>query len=336
MRIALDAMGGDHAPGPIVAGAVQAVADHSDLTVVLVGDQQRVEAELTRLGTSRDRLELIHSSEVIGMHESPVEALRKKPDNSITRCWHLLAAKQVDGIVSAGSTGAMVAGGLKTRKFLPYVRRPAIAAAMPTARGPCIILDVGANLNPKPHDLLQYGVMGEIFARHILERQHPTIGLMNVGEEDSKGHDLAKTAFGLLGAAPFKEQFKGNVEGRDLHRGAVDVVVTDAFTGNVILKLSEGVFEFVMKMVHAEVLGVLSAEREKAGAALKAMLAKYHYSAFGGAPLLGIDGVCIICHGSSDDRAIRNALGMADKYVHEGLNDKIVAGLEAIPDSDDE
>ncbi len=178
--------------------------------------------------------------------------------------------------------------------------------------------------------------MGEIFARSIFCREHPTIGLMNVGEEDSKGHDLAKSAYGLLSSAPFKDQFKGNVEGRDLHRGAVDVVVTDAFTGNVILKLSEGVFEFVMKMVHAEVLGALSIERDKAVAALQALLAKYHYSAFGGAPLLGIDGVCIICHGSSDERAIRNALGMAAQYVHEGLNDKIVAGLETIPDADDE
>ncbi len=147
-------MGGDQAPGPIIAGAVHAAADHPDLTVVLVGDQRRIEKELARLEGTTERLEVVHSSEVIGMHESPVEALRKKPDNSITRCWHLLAAKQVDGIVSAGSTGAMVAGGLKTRKFLPYVRRPAIAAAMPTARGPCLILDVGANLNPKPHDLL--------------------------------------------------------------------------------------------------------------------------------------------------------------------------------------
>jgi phosphate acyltransferase len=331
MRIALDAMGGDFAPGPIVAGAVQAVAAAPELTVVLVGDQAQIEAELARLGNVRERLEFAHTSQVVDMGDSPVEALRKKPDNSITRCWRMMAEKKVDAIVSAGSTGAMVASGLMTRKFLPGVRRPGIAAVMPTAKGPCVILDVGANVSPKPLHLYQYGVMGSIFARHILKREKPTIGLMNVGEEEDKGHNLVRDTFALFQGSGWRDHFKGNVEGRDIHRGAVDVIVTDGFVGNVILKLSEGVLDFVVGLFKQEVIGALTSERERAGAALTALVGKYHYSSFGGAPLLGIDGICIICHGASDDRAIRNALGVAAQQARSGLNEKIVAELRATP-----
>src|SRR5579871_3228431 len=331
MRVALDAMGGDHAPGPIVAGAVKAVAAQHEMTVVLVGDEVRISSELNRLDANRDRLEIVHCSQTIDMGDSPVDALRHKPDNSISRSWQLLAEKRVDAIVSAGSTGAMVAAGLRTRKFLPHVKRPGIAAAMPTAKGPCVILDVGANISPKPQHLFQYGVMGSIFARKILKRENPTIGLINVGEEQGKGHDLAQETFELFQNSPWKDSFKGNVEGRDIHRGVVDVVVTDGFTGNVVLKLSEGVFEFVMNMVNQEVVGALDAEKDKALAAVKGLLGKYHYSAVGGAPLLGVDGVCIICHGSSKERAIANALGAAAAAVRDGLNAKIVEELEALP-----
>jgi glycerol-3-phosphate acyltransferase PlsX len=270
------------------------------------------------------------------MGDSPVEALRRKPDNSISRSWQLLAEKKVDAIISAGSTGAMVAAGLRTRKFLPRVKRPGIAAVMPTAKGRCIILDVGANVSPKPQHLFQYGVMGSIFARKLLNCQQPTIGLINVGEEQGKGHDLAQETFELFQRSHWKDSFKGNVEGRDIHRGTVDVVVTDGFTGNVILKLSEGVLEFVVGLIKQEVVGVLTTEREKAGAALKALLSKYHYSNFGGAPLLGIDGICLICHGSSDERAISSALKTAAQYVNSRLNDLIVAELETLPADSEE
>src|SRR5262249_20057586 len=327
MRIALDAMGGDHGPAPNVAGAVQAVAEAPDVEVVLVGDQARLEAQLA--STSRERISIVHASQTIDMGESPVEALRKKPDNSIARCWQLMAEKKVDALVGAGSTGAMVAAGLRTRKFLPRVRRPGIAAAMPAAKGPCVVLDVGANVNPRPEHLLQYGVMGSIFAKHLLKRDNPTIGLVNIGEEAGKGHDLVRETFELFRASPWSQSFKGNVEGRDIHRGAVDVVVTDGFTGNVILKLSEGVLEFVVSLIKKEVIGSLTLERDRAAMALKLLLEKYHYSAFGGAPLLGIDGICIICHGSSDDRAIRNALGVAAQYARTRLNERIVEELEA-------
>jgi glycerol-3-phosphate acyltransferase PlsX len=336
MRVALDAMGGDHAPGPIVAGAALAAASQLDLTILLVGDKPRIEAELARLDLSRERLELVHCTQTIDMGDSPVEALRKKPDNSISRCWQLLAAKDVDAIVSAGSTGAMVAAGLKSRHFLPHVRRPGIAAAMPTAGGACVILDVGANVSPKPQHLLQYGVMGCIFAKHILQRERPTIGLLNVGEEHGKGHDLARSTFALFQHSHWKDAFKGNVEGRDIHRGVVDVVVTDGFTGNVVLKLAEGVFEFIVGLIQKDVVGALSTERGKAAAALSGLLNRYHYSNFGGAPLLGIDGICIICHGASDARAISSAVRTAGQYARARLNELIVAELESLPAGSEE
>src|SRR5436305_1269314 len=188
MRIALDAMGGDHAPGPIVAGALQAVAADPELHVTLVGDRAQVEPCLP--GGVPDRVELFHASQVVTMEETPVVALRKKPDNSISRCWQLLAEHKVEAIVSAGNTGAMVAGGLRLRRFLKNVRRPGIAAAMPTQTGSSVLIDVGANVNPKPEHLFQYGIMGSIFAKHILRRPQPTVGLLNVGSEEAKGHDL--------------------------------------------------------------------------------------------------------------------------------------------------
>src|SRR5436853_2570118 len=237
MLIALDAMGGDHAPGPIVAGAVQAAAADPDLRVLLVGDRAQVQPCLDREGGPKDRLDVFHCTQVVTMEEAPVVALRKKPDNSISRCWQLLAENKVDAIVSAGNTGAMVAGGLRLRRFLKNVRRPGIAAVMPTQRGPCVLIDVGANVSPKPLHLFQYGVMGSIFARHILQRERPTIGLMNVGEEEQKGHDLAKETHALFNASPLKERFIGNIEGRDIHKGVADVIVTDGFVGNVVLKV---------------------------------------------------------------------------------------------------
>ncbi len=331
MQLALDAMGGDHAPGPIVAGAVQAVADDPELRVTLVGDKAQIEACLAKENAASDRLDIFHCTQTITMDETPVVALRKKPDNSISRCWQLLAERKVDAIVSAGNTGAMVAGGLRLRLFLKHVRRPGIATIMPTLRGPVVMMDVGANVSPKPEHLFQYGVMGEIFAKHILQRDRPTIGLMNVGEEQSKGHDLAKDTHALFNGSPLKEQFLGNIEGRDIHRGKADVVVCDGFVGNVILKVCEGLFEFIMKMVAKEVVGTLSAERHQGMQALHDLVNRYDYSAFGGAPLLGIDGICIICHGSSGDRAIKNALAVAAKYAQAKLNELIVKELETSP-----
>lgn len=323
MRIALDAMGGDHAPGPIVAGAVKAVEGLAELRVVLVGDQAQIEP-LLGAGPGRDRLEVFHCTQVITMEESPVVALRKKPDNSISRCWQLLAEHKVDAIVSAGNTGAMVAGGFRLKLFLKNVRRPGIAAVLPTLKGPCVLLDVGANVSPKAEHLFQYGIMGEIFAKHILKVAQPKIGLLNVGAEEAKGHDLAKDTHALFNNSSLKANFIGNIEGRDINRGVCDVIVTDGFVGNVVLKLSEGVFEFVIKMAGKELMATLQNEKQLGQLAIQNLMKRYDYHEHGGAPLLGIDGICIICHGSSGERAIENALGVAAKYIQARLNAHIV------------
>jgi glycerol-3-phosphate acyltransferase PlsX len=329
MRIALDAMGGDYAPAPIVAGALQAVAANPDMTVVLVGDRDKIEP-LLPADAPRDRVEVFHATQVVGMNESPVDGLRGKPDNTIARCWQMMVGKKVDAIVSAGNTGAVVAGGLMSRKFLKLVKRPGIATVMPTAKGPCAIIDVGANIHPKASHLAQYGVMGSVFARYVLGKENPTVGLMNIGEEEGKGHDLAIEAYNLLKAG-LKERFIGNIEGRDIHRGAADVVVTDGFVGNVVLKLSEGVLDFLMKSVAQRVIEPLPNDQAIAMKALKGLIGEVHYETFGGAPLLGVDGICVICHGSSRETAIRNALGMTAKNVRVKLNEKIVQELEALP-----
>ena len=331
MRIALDAMGGDHGPAPNVGGARLALAANPDLTIVFVGDQAQLDPLLTAGGLPGGRVEVFHAPHTVEMKEKPAEALRRKPDASIFRCWELLAEGKVDGLVSAGNTGAVVAGGLKTRRFLPCVHRPGIATVMPTAKGRCVIMDVGANVIPKPRHMLEYGAMGSAFARHMLNVERPTLGLMNVGEEEGKGHELVQKAYDLFRASSLNERFVGNIEGRDIHRGAVDVVITDGFTGNVVLKLCEGVSEFVLGLVGHEVIAGLPNDRAVAAQALKAMVAKYHYSSFGGAPLLGVEGVCIICHGSSKDTAIANALGVAALDVRVNLNEKIVAELEGLP-----
>jgi glycerol-3-phosphate acyltransferase PlsX len=330
MRIALDAMGGDHAPGPIVAGAVGAVAAEPELTVVLVGDQAQIDP-LLPAGDARQRLEVFHCTQVVGMEEKPIEALRRKPDSSIKRCWELLAGRRVDGIVSAGNTGAMVAGGHILKRLLKNVLRPGIAGVLPSEHGLCVLIDVGANVSPKPEHLFQYGIMGSIYARHILQIPNPTIGLMNVGEEEGKGHDLARDSHALFNTSGLRDRFVGNIEGRDIHKATADVVVCDGFVGNVVLKYSEGVFEFLMKIVHQELLAPLQTERERAEQTWRALAARYDYSTYGGAPLLGIDGACIICHGSSGDLAIKNALGVAARYARAHLNDIIVQELEANP-----
>jgi len=332
MRIALDAMGGDHGAPPNVVGSVIALQTHADLSIVLVGDRAQLEQLFANAGEyPADRVEFVHCTQAVGMNEKPSDALRKKPDNSISRCWQLLAEKSVDGIVSAGNTGAMVAGGLFTRKFLKGVRRPGIATLMPTAKGKCIIMDVGANVFPKANHLLQYGVMGRLYAQTLLGIENPKIGLMNVGEEEGKGHDLVQQTWELFKQGPLKEHFAGNIEGRDIHRGKVDVVITDGFVGNVILKLSQGVFEYTLGLVSHELNAGLGAEKEIALKLLQGIAQKLHYSAVGGAPLLGVDGVCIIAHGSSSERAIAGAINVAVQNVRAKLNEKIIEAIALLP-----
>ena len=330
MRIALDAMGGDHAPGPIVAGAIQAIEAEPELRIVLVGDQAQIEP-LLPTGGVRSRLEVFHSTQVIGMEESPGKAMVRKPDNSIKRCYELLASRKVDGIVSAGNTGAMVAGGHFLKLFLEGVHRPGNAAVLPSAKGPVVLLDVGANIQPKPEHLYQYGLMGSLYARNVLGVASPRIGLMNVGEEEAKGHDLYREAHAMLSQGPLRDRFVGNVEGRDLHKGGADVIVCDGFVGNVLLKYCQGVFEFLLGVIQSDLVGKLQTERPLAEQACRELAYRYHYSAYGGAPLLGINGACIICHGSSKERAIMNALLVAARYAKEHLSDIIVQELRANP-----
>lgn len=326
MRIALDAMGGDHGPEPNVAGAVQATTAAADLNVVLLGDK----AILEPLVQNADRISIHHCTQNVGMNEKPAEALRGKPDSSIVHGWKLLATKQVDGFVSSGNTGAVVAGGLFSRKFLKCVHRPGIATIMPTVKGASVLVDVGANVFPKPRHLLEYGVMGCVYAEHMLKIANPSVGIVNVGEEEGKGNDVVAECYATF-RKNFGDRFLGNIEGRDIHAGKVDVVVTDGFVGNVVIKLSQGLFEFVMGLVGHEVIAALNVEKDLAKQKMHAMIQKYHYSAFGGAPLLGVDGVCIICHGSSRERAIANALGVAAQNVRIGLNAKIVKALDSLP-----
>jgi len=333
MRIALDAMGGDHAPGPIVAGAVEAVRDREDLTVLLVGDQARIEAELAQFpDTPADRLAIVHAGEAIGMEEKPVEALRKKRDNSISRSWGLLASGQAQAVVSAGNTGAMVASALMNAKmFLPGVRRPGIAAIFPSHQGPVAIIDVGANMNAKAEDLYQYGIMGSIYAEHILGVAEPKIGLLNVGSEDDKGTELTKATRALYLQGPLASRFIGNVEGRDIYEGNARVVVCEGFVGNVLLKAGEGAVEFLfsqLKQEMAKLLPSLGPEAgTKVGASLKDLKTRFEYQEFGGGPLLGIKGACIICHGSSRERAIKNALRVAGTMAEDSVNAQFIAQL---------
>jgi glycerol-3-phosphate acyltransferase PlsX len=326
MRLAIDAMGGDEAPGPVVAGALEALASNPEVRLVLVGDERRIGPLIEDRAVDSDRLEIVHTDQVVGMEDSPSTAIRRKPKSSINLCWNLLAEQKVDGLISAGNTGAVVAGGLRTRRFLANVQRPGIAVTIPTMNGVSVLIDAGANVNPKPDHLFQYGVMGATFVKQFYGVENPTIGLMNVGSEDSKGNSLAKETAARFRSGALQERFRGNIEGRDICRGLVDVIVCDGFVGNALLKCCEGVLDFVVKRVAMELFSVLDKEREAAEQALFGLYNRYHHSEIGAAPLLGIDGVCLIGHGASDAKAIRNAIKVAKRYAE--VNRVIVEDLE--------
>jgi glycerol-3-phosphate acyltransferase PlsX len=330
MRIALDAMGGDYAPQPNIEGCLAALQADPDLEVFLVGDQKVLDEVVEKSGYSGERLKLIPSEGVVGMEEKPTDALRKKPNSSIVVCWKLMAGREVDAVVSAGNTGAVVAAGLRTRLFLKNVKRPGIAVALPTAKGRSVLLDVGANPAARPEHLYQYGVMGSIYARDVLGIENPRIGLMNIGSEEGKGNDLYRETHRVLSESKLKHRYIGNVEGRGLYQGEADVLVCEGFVGNVVLKVSEGMAEFMMRSVSAEVLSQLSSERETAGKAFHEIGRRYQYSETGGAPLLGIDGVCTICHGSSNALTITNALKGTKIFQDKNINAQIIAELEEV------
>jgi len=330
MRIALDAMGGDFAPQINIDGAIQAVQAHPELEIVLVGERADLDARLTASGYSGERISTHAAEGFIGMEEKPVEAMRKKPRNSIAVCWQLMANREVEAVVSAGNTGGVVAAGLRTRLFLKGIKRPGIAVALPTLEGRAVLMDVGANPGARPEHLLQYALIGRIYARELLGIAEPRVGLMNIGSEEGKGTDLVRETHELIVASPLKQNYIGNVEGRELYQGGADVVICEGFVGNVILKVSEGMASMMLKAVSRDVMQSVETERERVGGAFKSIARRYEYNEVGGAPLLGIDGICLICHGSSDARSIANALRGAHTLKSHRVNARIVEDLGAM------
>lgn len=320
MRVALDAMGGDHAPRELVAGALAAAAADADLHVLLVGHEDKVRAELAEQGGAPANVTVVHASDVIGMEASPVEALRKHPDASILRALQLVRKGEADGVVAAGSTGAAVAATMMTLKRLRGVRRPGIAVPMPARNkhGVCLLLDAGANPACRAHHLHQYAIMGANYYREIFDAESPRVALVSIGEEETKGTTLTKESTKLIRGT--KLNFVGNIEGRDLFGGACDVAVADGFVGNIILKSAEGFAEMLLGMVKEELAG-------KSPQALRDIGRRMDYAEFGGAPLLGVDGIVMICHGRSERRAIGNAIKACARALSHNLNQNIVNGL---------
>lgn len=329
MRIALDAMGGDAAPGINLEGAIAAVNQDETLHVSLVGDEPLLRDLLGQWGYSGTQIEVVAADGFVGMDEKPTEALRRKPDCSLIVCWTMMAGKQVDAVVSAGNTGAVVVAGLKTRLFLNGVKRPGIAVTLPTLRGKAILLDVGANPAARPEHLAQYGVMGEIYAREILGIEKPRVGIINIGSEEGKGTEIVLEAHQFLSKSVLKDQYIGNVEGRGIFHGDADVIICDGFTGNVVLKAIEGMGEMMMHMVRTQVIDRLEQEKNLGRKALGELARNFQYSETGGALLLGIDGICLIAHGSSNGTAIRNALQTACRFAQKNINGSIVSALSA-------
>ncbi|HEX8392414.1 MAG TPA: phosphate acyltransferase PlsX [Longimicrobium sp.] len=314
MRIALDAMGSDRAPAVEVEGAVGALLDRSDdVRVVLVGDTERIEAELARFPDApRDRLEIAHASEVIEMGESPATAIRRKRDSSIVVGVRMLQAGEVDAFISAGSTGAVMAASLVILRAIPGVDRPPVGARIPTATGKCLALDVGANVDCKPHQLVQFAQLGSVYAADMWGVQNPRVGLLNIGTEPEKGNEVVLEAHQMLARLP-NLNFIGNVEGREIVSGKCDVLVADGFVGNVMLKFYESVAGLIT--------GMLRRELTETGAQLdlERVFRSLDYAGIGGAPLLGVNGVVIICHGGSPPLAIRNAIDVAAQSVQREM-----------------
>lgn len=330
MRIAVDAMGGDRAPAEVVKGAVQAASRFRDHEIVLVGD----ESELTKLLksfsphlTTLSNISIKHASQVVGMEESGVAALKQKADSSIARCVELVASGEAEALVSAGNTGATVAASSMRMRTLKGVKRPCIAAAIPTRFDSCLIADVGANIKCRPIHLFQYAVMTSVFSKYVLGIKEPRVGLLNIGSEHSKGNDLAKETHALLRRSSLN--FIGNSEGLDILEGKFDIVVCDGFVGNVLIKFAEGLAESLMHVLRAEASKTL---RTKTGLkllkpVLKMMRNRMDYTEYGGVPLLGVDGICIICHGRSDSKAIQSAIREALQFGKHHVNNHIVSEL---------
>lgn len=313
MRIALDAMGTDGAPLSEIAGAASALKDlDADIEILLVGDRGVLESALAAdPGFPRERISIIHAPDRIAPGDSPASAIRKKPNSSIAVGIRLQKEGEADAFVSAGSTGAVMAASLVLLRPLPGVDRPAIGTLLPTAERPALMLDAGANIDCRPHHLVQFARLGTIYAQDLMGVPSPRVGLLNIGEEPEKGDELAVEAHALLRESGLN--FVGNVEGRDIIRGACDVLVCDGFVGNVLLKFYESVAGLVIHLLKKEL------HRTGTDLELDEVFRVLDYAEYGGAPLLGVNGVTIICHGQSTPKAIRNAIGVAARAVRSRM-----------------
>lgn len=338
VRVALDAMGGDNAPGEIVAGAVQAARAYG-FGVYLVGREDAIAAELAKHDTQGLDLPIIHTDEVIEMDEHPANAVRRKKNASMTLALQQVRDGQALGAVSAGNSGAMMAASLFTLKRIAEVERPALGGVLPSKDGACLVIDLGANTDCKPEYLQQFALMGSIYMERIFNISSPRVGLLANGEEESKGNQLVIEAHALLksNAQTLGLNFIGNVEGRDIPAGNADVVVCDGFVGNVVLKLSEGLAETLLGMLRAEMTSSLP--RKLAAAVLRPGLRKMgrrlDYAEYGGVPLLGVNGSAIISHGRSNAKAIKNALRVARQTAETGVSTAIAEGLAKLSRSEE-
>jgi len=324
LNVAVDAMGGDNAPNSVVSGCVQVVNLKKNIKIFLVGDEKRVKEELDKYQYNKEQIEVVHASEVISNHDSPVMSIRRKKDSSIVVGLNLVKENKADAFVSAGSTGAVLAGGTLIAGRIKGIERPALASLIPTEKGFALLLDCGANVDCKPSFLVQFAKMGSIYYESVLGTKNPKVGLVNIGEEESKGNSLTKETYKLL-----KEEdsinFAGNVEAREITSGDFDVIVCDGFVGNVILKFAEGLSSSLFSMIKKALMTTLTS---KVGALmikkpLKNMMKSLDYTEYGGAPLLGLNGLVVKCHGSSDEKAIKNAILQCYKFKKENVNKKI-------------
>jgi phosphate acyltransferase len=328
MKIAVDAMGGDNAPHAIVAGAIQAAREFG-IAVILVGIEPLILAELKKHPGSKSLpIEIRNASEVVDMHDSPSTVFRRKKDSSIRVANELVRKGEAVAVISAGHTGAAMATSLFVLGPLEGVERPAIATFLPSVKGTSVVLDVGANVDCKPNHLLQFAIMGEIFAKYMLKKPNPSVGLLSIGEEETKGNELTKEAFKLISETSLN--FVGNVEGQDVLDGKADVVVCDGFIGNVVLKVSEAVAEGIGVIIKENIgnnpirkLGYVMMKP-----AFLILKRRLDYAEHGGAPLLGVNGISIICHGRSSDRAIKNAIRMARDFAKSEVNKHIQNDIE--------
>lgn len=329
VRIALDAMGGDYGPHVVVEGAIQAVEEYGPMVeLVLVGDSELIKKETERYKMKVPPFEVIHTTEHVGMSDKAIEAYRKKKNSSLSLSLELQKKGDVVATVSAGNTGAVMSHSLLTLGRLQGIHRPAIAVVFPTEKDKAVLIDVGANPNCKPSHMYQFGVMGSVYANIIHEKPNPRVGLLSIGEESSKGNEVTVDTNKLFSKS--KLNFYGNIEGRDILAGNCDVIVCDGFVGNIILKFAESIGGFfrsqAIRHVGKNLLSNIGAVLMRP--VMRRVREKMDYAEYGGAPLLGIDGICIICHGGSSPKAIKNAIGVAAVLAGDGINERIKETLE--------